>query len=548
MMKRFALALAAICAGMAGLAHAQSLVSLPVVTPATTDKVCGYATNPPNAAQCSTAQSIANLAPVQTTFPAPTSTTGSIILTPGASPTSAPANGSIWVTSAGVFAEVNGSVASLGVTVPTAAAGGSNTQIQFNSSGLLDGVPGFTWSGTLLTLPSAALSAPAAHSVILGEGASALTGIGPATTGLCLVSNGATADPSFQSCPAGSSSGASGAVQYSGGSGAFASDASHLSYNGTTHTLALPDGSAWSPNGLTTNGANLNLQGGQLLSGTALLVWAPSCPITGGTGATWLIGTTTNFCSHVVTGATDNISMGTITFDALTSGFGNLAFGSETLKSLTTGSYNACFGFEACHLVTTGQDNVALGPALSFETTGSDNVAIGPTALNNQAGASFNVGVGAGAGQNVTTGANNTLIGTSAGAFTTGGNNMVLTNNVGPVGITTGTGNVYIGGRSASGGIGEVFPAATSDTLTIADGDSLGVFLAAGWNPNSGAASAGIFYVGATGGMFLTTAAPEGSGTINIPGAYYDGGTVGVTCTGTPTSSFASKGGIVTHC
>lgn len=52
----------------------------------------------------------------------------------------------------------------------------------------------------------------------------------------------------------------------------------------------------------------------------------------------------------------------------------------------------------------------------------------------------------------------------------------------------------------------------------------------------------GITMGSATGGI-------EGAGTINIAGAYYDNGTVGVTCaTGSPTSSFSAKGGIVTHC
>lgn len=35
---------------------------------------------------------------------------------------------------------------------------------------------------------------------------------------------------------------------------------------------------------------------------------------------------------------------------------------------------------------------------------------------------------------------------------------------------------------------------------------------------------------------------------VDVAGNVYDGGTEGVTCTGTPTSSFATKGGIVTHC
>ena len=56
------------------------------------------------------------------------------------------------------------------------------------------------------------------------------------------------------------------------------------------------------------------------------------------------------------------------------------------------------------------------------------------------------------------------------------------------------------------------------------------------WTDNAGV------YVGAP------TGSGKGTGTLNVAGAYYANGTVGVTCSGTPTSSFASVNGIVTHC
>lgn len=46
----------------------------------------------------------------------------------------------------------------------------------------------------------------------------------------------------------------------------------------------------------------------------------------------------------------------------------------------------------------------------------------------------------------------------------------------------------------------------------------------------------------------LPTGGVEGTTTINVQGAYYQNGTIGVTCSGSPTSSFASALGIVTHC
>lgn len=52
--------------------------------------------------------------------------------------------------------------------------------------------------------------------------------------------------------------------------------------------------------------------------------------------------------------------------------------------------------------------------------------------------------------------------------------------------------------------------------------------------------------IGAGIGIGLTTL--QGAGTLNISGAYYSNGTAGVTCSGSPTGSFASTNGIVTHC
>lgn len=65
-----------------------------------------------------------------------------------------------------------------------------------------------------------------------------------------------------------------------------------------------------------------------------------------------------------------------------------------------------------------------------------------------------------------------------------------------------------------------------------------------------GTTNAARWVIGATGGLYsaAATGGNEGVGTINAAGAYYSGGTIGVTCSGAPTGSFASTLGIVTHC
>lgn len=60
-----------------------------------------------------------------------------------------------------------------------------------------------------------------------------------------------------------------------------------------------------------------------------------------------------------------------------------------------------------------------------------------------------------------------------------------------------------------------------------------------------------LFNVMHDGGLvapWSVTGGDKGPGTLNIAGPYYDSGNAGVDCSGTPTSSFASKGGLVTHC
>ena len=64
-----------------------------------------------------------------------------------------------------------------------------------------------------------------------------------------------------------------------------------------------------------------------------------------------------------------------------------------------------------------------------------------------------------------------------------------------------------------------------------------------------GGAQTRLLQLGALGGIVVgSSGTDEGTGNLNITGTYYDAGTAGVTCSGTPTSSFAATGGIVTHC
>ena len=76
--------------------------------------------------------------------PASTSLLSPIVLTPGTAPSS-PSNGALWTTSAGLYAQINGSAVG-----PFGAPGGTSGQVQWNNSGSF---AGFTMSGdcTLVT-------------------------------------------------------------------------------------------------------------------------------------------------------------------------------------------------------------------------------------------------------------------------------------------------------------------------------------------------------------------------------------------------------------
>jgi hypothetical protein len=99
-----------------------------------------------------------------------------------------------------------------------ASAGGSNTQVQFNSSGALAGSANLTFDGTTLTANTLALTNP----LTVGNGGTGLStttaysvvftgttatgnfqaSAGPGTSGHVLTSNGAGALPTFQALPA----------------------------------------------------------------------------------------------------------------------------------------------------------------------------------------------------------------------------------------------------------------------------------------------------------------------------------------------------------
>jgi hypothetical protein len=400
------------------------------------------------------------------TFPAPGASHGSIVLTPGAA-TGTPPNGSIWVTSTGLDFQAggltqqavgNGANAWTGKqSFVASATGGAGVNL---GAGV---APASPVNGDLWATSGGLFAQIGGSTVQFTSGG--VTQSGSVIAGDCVKWNATSviAD-ALVPCGGGSGSGVpggpNGSIQFENGT-SFAGTA-NFTYTtpGGVPTITGPDGGKWTTTGVQLgSGKDLDVDGGFIVSNTTPLIFSPQCA-----GATWLIGPGTGFCSHDTAGGTDNIGIGTIVFDSLTSGFGNTTGGSENMHLLTTGSNNTSWGFESLHDVTTGNSNSALGSgALESVTTGS-----------------FNIGIGLGAGADIDTGSNNICVGgcgtlgagsfnveiNGSGTLTSGSHNLFIGANGGAgQGIVAGSGNVWLGGQCTS-------LSDQSDSVTIADSDA----------------------------------------------------------------------------
>ena len=150
---------------------------------------------------------------------------------------------------------------------------------------------------------------------------------------------------------------------------------------------------------------------------------------------TILIGS--NAGMNLTTG-TYNTVMGYDAFKASVGGTYNVALGWMAMRyhSQAAAGYNVCMGSKAMYNIETGTANVVLGDSAMYGklgTTNSDNVAIGMSALYYASGAMSNVAIGQSALTATTTGDENTAVGLFAG-----------------IKNTTGDGNVFIGANAGN--------------------------------------------------------------------------------------------------
>ena len=311
----------------------------------------------------------------------------------------------------------------------TGIAGGSTTQVQYNSSGSLAGSANFTFNGTTVTIANDA----------------SISGLTVGKGGGNVASNTAVGSGALATNSSGIELTAFGynALNLSTGSYNSAFGRTALSSN-TTGTNNTGIGHNALQNN-TTGNYNTSLGDGSLVNNT-----------------TDSYNTAVGYQSlYSNTSGGGSVAVGYQAGYSATSGFIH-AFGFSALKANTTGSFNNAFGYVSLRYNTTGSSNTAYGDySLQNNTTASNNTAVGyqagysnstgtqDTFIGYQAGYSTtsnsNIGVGYLACYGTATGGNNVCVGNSAGyALTSGGSNTLVGNSTGS-GLTTGVGNTFVG-------------------------------------------------------------------------------------------------------
>ena len=193
--------------------------------------------------------------------------------------TSSTNQGTTAAAAASVLITSPSSVPTLSQTLPAA--------VQTNITGL-GTINSGTWNGSVVgaLYGGTGVASPSAHGVLIAQGSSAMTTQSTASIGLCLLSNGAGSDPTFQSCASGSGSaaGSNTQVQYNNstalaGSANFTwvSPALTIGQNATTTgQVVLANGGALGTsvtiqNLGTTSAWNFNLPTGAGTSGQPLI-------------------------------------------------------------------------------------------------------------------------------------------------------------------------------------------------------------------------------------------------------------------------------------
>ena len=307
-------------------------------------------------------------------------------------------------------------------------AGGSNTQVQYNSSGALAGSANMTFDGTSLTLANGA----SIQGLTVGRGAGAVssnTAVGASalavnTTGADNTALGLNALASNNSGINNTASGRFALTANTTGVGNTASGYSSLATNiSGSYNTASGGLSLYANTGSYNTAMGYDALNNNTASNNTAVGYQAGFNNVGGDYLT-VVG------SQAGKGNTTgrfNTALGRDALLTNSTSDDNTAVGTNALK-LTTGAGNTALGSNALGVNSTGVRNTGVGNGvLTRHTTGSNNVGLGADALSFSLSGDNNVAVGYQAGYNINTGGNNTTIGHLAGySITTGSYNVAI--------------------------------------------------------------------------------------------------------------------------
>lgn len=187
-------------------------------------------------------------------------------------------------------------------------------------------------------------------------------------------------------------------------------------------------------------------------------------------------------------GAQHNVAIGNGALEDSTSGIQNVAVGNFALVNATSGSQSTAVGYSALFRATTADNNVGIGNLAGYEATGEDNIFVGNSAgvyastgsknvfIGNSSGGAGNFALG-GYAENTAVGhqalhslggtnKHNVAVGYQAGLQISGEANTCIGADAGED-ITSGSGNIVIGDRTAADVSSPVHTITTADNRVV---------------------------------------------------------------------------------
>jgi hypothetical protein len=346
-------------------------------------------------------------------------------------------------------------------------AGGSNTQVQYNSSGSLAGSANMTFNGTSLTLANDA----SINSLTVGKGGGAIStnsavGVNALATNSTGVYNsafgasaGRTTLTGSQNTFIGVSAGYYSTADSNTSVGFSAYAANTTSSTGSNNTAigtySLYNNTSASNN--TAVGYQASYSGTTVAQTSALGYQTLYSLNTGTNNGAVAIGYKAGYAYNTSSDAGASVFIGTNAGIAVTTGIDSTFIGGFAGKAVTTGSANTAIGSLALQANTTASNNTAVGYQAGYtQSTSSYNVYLGWQAGYGSTGSS-NVVIGSNAGYGLTTGTNNTFVGCNTATAASG------------YAMTTGSKNTILGGFSGNQGGVDIRTA--SNYIVISDGD-----------------------------------------------------------------------------